>query len=309
MDAAASADPEAFLEALISRGLLLASGVPGVYGRGAGFERVLLAFDELVTRQTAADGAEVARFPPVLPRTQLETSGYLSSFPHLAGTVFSFAGDEGEALELGTRAGRHEDWSDLQAVTDVVLAPAACYPVYPWVAGQGQLAESGRLVDVCGYCFRHEPSHDPARMQSFRMRELVRIGAPAAVRDWHADWVERGGEILGSVGLQTDVVPANDPFFGRAGRMLAANQRDQGLKLERVAPVGGTGPTAIMSINYHQDHFGLDFGIRTADGEVAHTACLGFGLERVTLALFRAHGLDSGAWPETVRQTLRLDGI
>ena len=46
------------------------------------------------------------------------------------------------------------------------------------------------------------------------------------------------------------------------------------------------------------------YGIELADGGVAHTACLGFGLERVTLALFRAHGLDPRAWPDEVRAEL-----
>ena len=37
------------------------------------------------------------RFPPLLPRHQLEAIGYLKSFPHLAGTIFAFEGDEAEA--------------------------------------------------------------------------------------------------------------------------------------------------------------------------------------------------------------------
>jgi hypothetical protein len=31
---------------------------------------------------------------------------------------------------------------------------------------------------------------------------------------------------------------------------------------------------------------------------------LGFGLERVTLALIKAHGFDAKAWPESVRAQL-----
>jgi seryl-tRNA synthetase len=300
-------DGQGFLDDLVSAGLLVATGVQGVYGRGHAFESVLLAFDALVARETERDGAEVLRFPPVLPRRQLEQSGYLGSFPHLAGSVFSFAGDERAALELAGRVERREDWSDLQTMSDVTLTPAACYPVYPWVA-TSPLGETGRTVDVCGYCFRHEPSDDPTRLQSFRMHELVRIGPEPLVAEWHRGWVERGGELLRSVGLETAAVPANDPFFGRGGRMLAANQRSQGLKLERVIPIDTEQPTAIMSINYHQDHFGLDFGIHTEAGEVAHTACLGFGLERVTLALLATHGLDPDRWPTTVRERLRLNG-
>ena len=145
-------------------------------------------------------------------------------------------------------------------------------------------------------------------MQSFRMREHVRLGAPDTLVAWQRQWIERGREILGSLGLQSVVAPASDPFFGRAGRMLAANQRDQNLKYELVYPICSTEhPTPIMSINYHQDHFGLGFGIRTATGEVAHTACLGFGLERIALALVRTHGFDPVGWPVDVRAQLWPD--
>src|SRR5262249_36530578 len=137
----------------------------------------------------------------------------------------------------------------------------------------------------------------------------VGIPPPASAAGWQGGWAERGGRTPASVGLETEAVPANDPFFGRAGRMLAANQRDQGLKLERVYPIAGDQPTAIMSINYHQDHFGLDFGIRTGGGGTAHTACFGFGLDRITLALFKTHGLDPAEWPGDVRGRLRLDEL
>ncbi len=87
--------------------------------------------------------------------------------------------------------------------------------------------------------------------------------------------------------------------------MLKASQRDQELKFELLIPVNdGKGPTACMSFNYHQDHFGAGWDIRTHDGEIAHTACVGFGMERVALALFKHHGLDVEAWPRSVRAVL-----
>ena len=53
-------------------------------------------------------------------------------------------------------------------------------------------------------------------------------------------------------------------------------------------------PTAVVSTNYHLDHFGVPFGIKTADGAVAHSACVGFGLERIALALFKTARLRAG---------------
>ena len=157
------------------------------------------------------------------------------------------------------------------------------------------------------YCFRHEPSIDPARMQLFRMREYVRVGRPEVVQEFRDSWQARGTVLLLSMGLDAHIDAANDPFFGRAGRMLAANQREQALKFELLVPVcSAEKPTACLSFNYHRDHFGHLFGILLPDGAFAHTACVGFGLERITLALFKKHGFTPSAWPAPAREALAL---
>jgi hypothetical protein len=85
---------------------------------------------------------------------------------------------------------------------------------------------------------------------------------------------------------------------------MKATQREQNLKYELVVPITSEEkPTAITSSNCHLDHFGLAFDIRTADGAVAHSACVGFGLERIALALFRTHGMDPDAWPRETSVT------
>jgi seryl-tRNA synthetase len=300
-------EQEEFLAELLDNGLLVESGVSGVYGRSADFERVRGAFDARITEAGRADHPERLAFPPLLPRRQLELVGYLKSFPHLAGSIFAFEGDEEQAAEQERRAGRHEDWSEHQEMTDLVLTPAACYPVYPAVAARGDLAAGGITVDAGGsYVFRHEPSGDPARLQVFHQREIVRIGEPEMVVEWRGAWRDRSVELLCSVGLDARFDVATDPFFGRSGRLLAQSQRSQELKFEVLVPIAGPEPTAVASFNYHQDHFSATYGIEMADGGEAHTACLGFGLERITLALLREHGLDIHAWPAAVRRELRL---
>ena len=68
--------------------------------------------------------------------------------------------------------------------------------------------------------------------------------------------------------------------------------------------IAGPEPTAIASFNHHLDHFGSSYGIELTDGRTAHSACLGFGHERIVLALLRTHGLDPDAWPTDVRSEL-----
>jgi seryl-tRNA synthetase len=305
---AGSPEQVAYLDSLMEAGLLVGTGVHGLYARGRLFEHVRLKFDALVTRTAAPESPEPLCFPPVVPREQLETSGYLGSFPHLAGTVFAFEGDEKQAAEQHDIASRHEDWSGFQSMSEMVLTPAACYPLYPAIAARGPLPEGGLTLDTGdAYVFRREPSNDPARMQIFHMREIVRIADADTVVEWRIGWRERAEDLLRGLGLELELDIANDPFFGRVGRLLAAQQREQELKWELLAPVAGDSLTAIASSNYHQDHMGHTYGITTADGGPAHTGCMAFGEERVTLALFAAHGLDLNDWPGEVRARLELE--
>jgi seryl-tRNA synthetase len=296
-------DVRSFYDGLVAHDLIVPVAVEGAFGRGAVFEDVLERFNDLVTALSKDDGAEVYTFPPVIDRTIIEKTDYLDSFPQLAGTVFSFLGKEKEARALSERVHAGQPWGDTQGMTQVCLNPAACYPVYPVIAGV--LPPKGRTITMTNWVYRHEPSPEPTRMQSFRVREFVRAGEPAAVVAWRGMWLERGLELLTSLGLPAKSSVAADPFFGRVGKMLAESQKSQQLKFEVLVPVISLEqPTAVCSFNYHQDHFGHVFGIKMPGGEDAHTACLGFGLERCVMALFKTHGFVPSEWPEPVRRRL-----
>jgi seryl-tRNA synthetase len=303
----ASIDQAELLRDLFDAGLLIDTGVPGVYGHDDAFERVVGRLESLLSELAGSFGASKLSFPPVVPRLNLENNGYVSKFPHLAASIFGFDGSDSDAIVQGQRAAAHEDWSEFQSQTDLMMLPAACYPVYPAIAERGRLGAEGASVDMGGtWVFRHEPSYDPARRQIFRQHELVRIGAPEEVVNWRRDWAHRGLELFRELGLSGSLENANDPFFGRQGRMLAANQAAGELKFELVVQIAGPEPTACASFNYHMDAFGHGCGLELVDGATAHTACVGFGLERITLALLRTHGLDPDDWPQPVRVQLGL---
>src|SRR5271163_1083946 len=190
----------------------------GVYGHSAAFEQVIDGLTLLITRQREAE-TEVVRFPPVMSRAQLEKSGYLQSFPHLLGCVSCLHGKEADIRALvGEHADNHE-WVDGLEATDLVLTPAACYPVYPLAAARGPVAPSGLVFDVASYCFRREATHETGRFQAFRMREYVCIGTPEQVFSFRAGWVTRATMLAEELGLPYKVENAADPFFGRAGKI------------------------------------------------------------------------------------------
>lgn len=292
-----------FRSDLLASGLLVDSGVAGLYARSGTFERVVRGLDDLVSAAGADQHAPVLHFPPIIPKVVLEHSGYLRSFPDLLGAVSVFEGDDELHRELLELLDQGQDWAGLLTSSLVTLSSAACHSLYGSLSGR--LAPGGRRFEVFGHCFRHEPSLDPARMQAFRMHEFVYVGEPEGAVAHRDMWLERSADLLSSLGLPVETVVANDPFFGRAGRMLASNQRSEALKFEVVCPIqAGAPPTAVASSNYHVDHFGVAFAIESADGEVAHSSCVGFGSERVTLALLATHGLDPARWSERVRSLL-----
>ncbi|TAK85734.1 MAG: amino acid--[acyl-carrier-protein] ligase [Aquabacterium sp.] len=296
-------DPKAFFDGMAAAGLVVPTAVLGTFGRGAKFEEVVNRFNDLVNKIAKDDGAELYAFPPVMDRKIMEKVHYLETFPHLCGSVHSFFGKGLDALRLAQRAEKGEEWGDELKQTEVVLNPAACYPVYPTLTGT--VPEEGRLITVLNWVYRHEPSLEPTRLQSFRMREFIRVGKAEQVIPWRDMWHQRGIDLLTSLELPVTSDVATDPFFGRGGQMRAASQKEQKLKFEVLVPViSAENPTACCSFNYHQDHFGSTFDIRTPDGEVAHTACMGFGMERIAMALFKHHGFNPDTWPAAVRQLL-----
>lgn len=263
--------------------LPLQTAAPGVALFPAEFERVLARLRTDIDDLAAAEDLTVLTAPPVLPRDVVERSGYVREFPHLLGSVHNFGGDASEWLARRAEAVSGGMWHDRQEIADVVLTPAACYHIYPLLAGTTLTAPARFAVEAC--CYRHEATVEPGRFRSFRMRELVFVGAPDACVEFRDRWRQRVADWLTSLGLDVATETATDPFFGPGAKLLSVNQRAQALKFELVAPVADGLRQAVASANCHKEHFGEIFGIELPDDSPAHSACVAFGLERIALAV------------------------
>ena len=155
-----------YQDALVQAGLLVRSGVPGVYG-WAGSSRGDRALRPLSDAdRKPPQRPEVVRFPPLLNRASYEKTDPLETFPNLMGSVHSFLGSDKDHLELsrmkaqrrGLEQGARRNRDDDDA--------AVCYPLYP--TATGTLPVGGRIFDLRGFVFRHEPSADPTRMRRSR---------------------------------------------------------------------------------------------------------------------------------------------
>jgi seryl-tRNA synthetase len=288
----------------IASALFRSMDVKGVYARTALYEEIVERLASLISRHREP-ATEVLRFPPVMSRHQLERSGYLKSFPNLLGCVCALHGTETEIRAAADRYETGDDWTSALGPADLVLSPAACYPLYPLAAARGPIPRGGLLFDVAADCFRREPSRLLDRLQSFRMREFVCIGAPDEITSFRERWMAHARMLAEQLALPCRIETASDPFFGRVGQVMAVAQLQQSLKFELLVPLrSAEQPTACMSFNYHRDHFGTVWGIQNAAGDVAHTGCVAFGMDRLAVALFATHGVDPARWPASVRNVL-----
>ncbi|HWD96132.1 MAG TPA: hypothetical protein VG246_06915 [Acidimicrobiales bacterium] len=299
------ASTDDFRIALFEAGLLVPGSATGLFHRSFAFENVVRGIESFVS----AAGRDAQRrqlyFSPLLDQSVLAKSDYVISFPNLVGILTTFTRPEKDLPKLIDQVESDGEWAELMSPDGLALCGAACHHVYPSLAGT-EVPDEGLLFEVQATCHRHEPSDDPARMQSFSMREFVFVGSEGGAIAHRELWLQRSTGLLEKLGLSIEMVTANDPFFGRAGKLMGATQREKEAKFELVAAITSPKPGAISSGNYHGDHFGKAFAISLPNGDAAHSACFAFGLERITLALLHCHGLDIAAWPSQVRSSLNL---
>src|SRR5271168_551671 len=124
----------------LMRALLVPSPVGGVYARTGLFEQIIEGLSFFISRNREPD-TQVLRFPPVMSRSQLERSGYLHSFPHLLGGVSCLQGNEATIHALVEKP----NWVSELSATELVLSPAACYPIYPMAAAGGPIPAKGLM--------------------------------------------------------------------------------------------------------------------------------------------------------------------
>src|SRR5690348_15064817 len=109
---------------LLEAGLLIDTGVPGLYGRSRPFEAVVEGIERMASAAAGAAGGpdpEYRRFPPVMARSVLEGAGYGRSFPNLLGVVTSFEGDDRDHAALLRQFDDGDDWARSLVPTDTVL--------------------------------------------------------------------------------------------------------------------------------------------------------------------------------------------
>ncbi|HEY3818988.1 MAG TPA: hypothetical protein VGL81_17580 [Polyangiaceae bacterium] len=262
------------------------------------FDRLLLA----VARGTY--GARLRQYPTLIATEALDRAHYFASFPHHATFALRVRDDLDAVVGV---AQRPEARAGLLAEPSHILSPAVCFHAYVELRDR-PLAEP-LVLTARGRCFRWESRNFATleRLWDFGMREVIFVGAEKWVEEGRRAWVEETAKLIDSLHLDAWIETANDPFFAQNFVAQRYFQRVSHTKYElRLSlPYAPGRSLAAASYNLHRDYFGRSFGIVDGGG-FAHTACVGFGLERVAWALFAQHGPRVEDWPGAVRRVLSL---
>jgi seryl-tRNA synthetase len=294
-------------EALVERGWVTPAST-GTHCYSGLFLELLHALDDQFRREALRLGTPEHQFPSLIPLDTLEAAGYLAGFPHNANFICHLP-EHAEAIDAFKARMRQREPADPNATTIVAglarpdgtaLSPTVCYHFYQLHAGR--TLPNGALLSATALspCYRFEgrAMRGLRRLREFNMREIIYLGSAENVQNQRTLLLEVQRRMLERAGLHSVVRTASDPFFLDDYDKKRLFQLSFDLKYEVQAWLPADEEwLAIGSVNYHQDHFGQSFGIRLANGDPAHSCCLGFGLDRWGLAIFAQHGLEPASWP------------
>ena len=109
----------------------------------------------------------------------------------------------GSEAQIRAAADVHEnggDWTTALAPRTWCCRRRPAIRSIRWWRRAGRLPGGGLLFDVAADCFRHEPSRALNRLQSFRMREFVRIGTPEEIAASGEHWMARAQQLAAELG-------------------------------------------------------------------------------------------------------------
>lgn len=258
-------------------------------------------FDRTFRGLAERRGAAEATFPTLIALDTLQRASYVASFPHHLTLAARLAGDY-DGIQRFVAAAQGDRAAALRecAPPDHVLSPTVCIHCYAALAGRRLAAGERVMVTVRGNCFRHELGRldHGARLWDFHMREIISVGAPAAVEGDRADAMAEVCDWLDELELGYAIEGAHDPFFVDSFSSQYFFQLAHKTKYELRMPIPG-GSLAAGSFNTHRDFFGNAFDLACGDGP-AHTSCSAIGLERIVYAFVCQHGMRPERWPVPV---------
>jgi len=241
-------------------------------------------------------------YPNVIPVASLWQANHLSGFPEHLHFVSHLESDVDVLDQFASRARASEVASVEPNETRLAAArlahnPSTCYHCYARRQGQ-DIGSADIAVTAITKCHRYEAINhrEPGRLLEFSMREVIFLGSPDFARETRQRSLDLVEALVRDWQMFGRLVTANDPFFSSDFANKATHQHRLAMKYEYKALLPPHRPISVLSSNLHGPTFSKAFSI-SQSGRPINTGCIGFGLERMALAIIAQHGLDPAGWP------------
>jgi len=262
--------------------------------------KVFRGLDDLFRSWGEKQSATEEFFPISVKTKSLERAGYFKTFAQHAFFV--------SPLELSIPALKSAVDGDVQPhlqSPEWVLSPTVCHHCFEALSDNAH--HSHQTITALNQCSRYEV-HDTGglkRLRHYWMREIIFLrSAPEETQSALDDVLKLTTDLLRRWGVFFQVKSASDPFFLDSGTGKRMFQTALLMKRELVLPVEGKS-IACASFNNHMKTLTEAFDITAEDGEIA-SGCVGWGYDRLILALFSQFGPECSDWPSQVREDLDL---
>lgn len=245
--------------------------------------------DSLVKKIALKLKASPEEYPTTIQYSHLIQSGYLKSFPQHA-FISSPLKPElsiiNEFISSLPSSSNELTLNKLNPQNMNVLSPTVCYHCFE--ALKDKTISPPQIFTASSKCHRHEyKTHfGLERLQTFKMREIIFFGNESFVLETRNKIMEETKQLIEKLGLKARIVSANDPFFASDAAKKRAFQSFLGLKqeIQCLLPYNNKW-LSIGSFNIHKDSLTQPFNIKSnTPGEIILSGCVGFGLERWSLA-------------------------
>lgn len=174
---------------------------------------------------------------------------------------------------------------------------------------RGSRDHENSIYTTCNKVFRNETSSTGSldRLTTFTVRDIMFVGDRDFVLLYRQKMLDEAEDLLRRLDLESKIETADDPFFSNDSVVKNVFQSASELKHELLVKLRHSDSfMAVGSVNLHLDFFGQAFDIQAPDNSAVYSGCFGIGFERLTYALYCQYGTDIQAWPDQVKETLRL---
>lgn len=252
-------------------------------------------------------------YPAMIPAELLAKAGYFDSHPNNVTFVSHLHNDIDVIEDFRKKFGKAKAFPGLPteaiAPPHICLNPAACLPCY--FTYQNKVLKKNLCLSWVGRVFRNESSNLSGleRLWEYNVKELVFLGNTKFVAQSQERSIQVVSTIMKLLDLDFKIETSSDPFFATVASVKKFWQKSLETKYELKLPAienqnGSFSDLAAGSINYHADFFGKNFNIISPNGQIAESACVGLGIERIILACFVQHGFNKSNWPKTLQKVI-----